>query len=96
MEFPQKTKNRVTKKDSAIPLLGIYLNRTLIQKDTFSPTFIAALFTTAKTCKQSKCPLAGIKRKVYGTIILWKIKILRSSFYRKGDKYIELLPEKDL
>ena len=49
MEFPQKTKNRVTKKDSAIPLLGVYLKKTLIQKDTFTPTVIAALFTTAKT-----------------------------------------------
>ena len=37
--------------DPAIPLLGIYLDKTLIQKDTCTPTFIAALFTIAKTWK---------------------------------------------
>ena len=40
----------------AIPLLGIYPDQTIIQKDTRTPVFIAALFTIAKTCKQSTCP----------------------------------------
>ena len=35
--------------DPAIPLLGIYLEKTLIQKDTCTPIFIAALYTIAKT-----------------------------------------------
>ena len=35
--------------DSAIPLLGIYLYKTIIQKVTCTPIFIAALFTVAKT-----------------------------------------------
>ena len=30
--------------DLAIPLLGIYLEKTMIQKDTCTPMFIAALF----------------------------------------------------
>ena len=34
----------------------IYLDRTLIQKDTCTPVFIAALFMRAKTWKQPKCP----------------------------------------
>ena len=42
--------------DPAIPLLGIYLEKTLIQKDTCTPMFTAALFTIAKTWKQPKCP----------------------------------------
>ena len=42
--------------DPAIPLLGMYLEKTLIQKDTCTPWFIAALFTIAKTRKQPKCP----------------------------------------
>ena len=42
--------------DSAIPLLGIYPENTIIQKDTSAPVFIAALFTTARTRKQSKPP----------------------------------------
>ena len=42
--------------DLAIPLLGIYPEKTLIQKDPCPPLFIAALFTIAKTRKQPKCP----------------------------------------
>ena len=42
--------------DPAIPLLGIYLDKTVIQKYTCIPIFIAALFTIAKTWKQPKCP----------------------------------------
>ena len=39
----------------AIPFLGIYLEKmkTLIQKNTCTPVFIAVLFTIAKTWKQS-------------------------------------------
>ena len=44
--------------DPATPLLGIYLDETVIQKDTFTPMFTAALFTIAKTRKQPKCPTA--------------------------------------
>ena len=42
--------------DPAIPLLGIYLEITIIQKDACTPMFIAALFTVARTWKQPKCP----------------------------------------
>ena len=42
--------------DPAIPLLGIYPERTIIQKDTCTPIFIAALFTIARTRKQPRCP----------------------------------------
>ena len=38
--------------DPATPFLDIYPDRTLIQNDTCTPPFIAALFTTAKTWKQ--------------------------------------------
>ena len=43
--------------DLAIPLLGIYPEKTIIQKDTCTPMFTAALFTIARTWKQPKCPL---------------------------------------
>ena len=47
----------------AIPLLGIYPDKTIIQKDTCTPMFIAALFTIAKkTRKQPKCPSTEIGR----------------------------------
>ena len=42
--------------DAAISLLGVYLDKTIIQKDTCTLMFIAALFTIAKTRKQPKCP----------------------------------------
>ena len=42
--------------DLAIPLLGIYLYKTIIQKDACTPVFIAVLFTIAQTWKQPKCP----------------------------------------
>ena len=38
--------------DPAIPLLGIYLDKTFLKKDTCTCMFIAALFTRAKTWKQ--------------------------------------------
>ena len=38
-----------------IPLLGIYLEKIIIQKDTCTSVFIAALFTIDRTHKQPKC-----------------------------------------
>ena len=35
--------------DPAIPLLGIYPQKTIIQNDTCTPMFIAALFTIARS-----------------------------------------------
>ena len=53
--------------DSAIPLLGIYPDKTIIQKDACTLMFIAALFTIAKTWNQPKCPLTDewIKKMWY-------------------------------
>ena len=42
--------------DPAISLLGIYPEKTIIQKDTCITMFIAALLTIARTWKQPKCP----------------------------------------
>ena len=43
--------------DPAIPLLGIYLEKTLILKNTCISVVTAVLFTIAKKRKQPKCPL---------------------------------------
>ena len=43
--------------DPVIPLLGIYPEKTIIQKDTCTPMFTAALFIIARSWKQPKCPL---------------------------------------
>ena len=42
--------------DPAIPLLGIYPEKAIIQKESYTTMFIAALFTIARTWKQTKCP----------------------------------------
>ena len=43
--------------DPVIPLLGIYTEKTIIQKESCTIMFIAALFTIARTWNQPKCPL---------------------------------------
>ena len=42
--------------DPTIPLLDIYLEKTIIQKESCTTMFIAALFTIVRTWKQPKCP----------------------------------------
>ena len=42
--------------DPAIPLLGIYPEKTIIQEESCTKMFIAALFTIARTWKQPKSP----------------------------------------
>ena len=49
--------------DPAIPLWGIYPEKTIIQKESCTTMFIAALFTIARTWKQPKCPSSGERIK---------------------------------
>ena len=60
--------------DPAIPLLGIYPEKTIIQKESCTTVFIAAVFTIASTRKQPKCPLTDewIKKRwhMYNGILL--------------------------
>ena len=49
--------------DPANPLLGIYPEKTIIQKDTCTPMFTAALFTITRIWKQPKCPSTEDWRK---------------------------------
>ena len=53
--------------DPTISLLGIYLDKTFLEKDTCTCMFIAALVTIAKTQKQPPCPLTDewIKKMWY-------------------------------
>ena len=62
VEVPKKLKVELPY-DPADPLLGIYLEKNMIQKDTCTPTFTTALFTIAKTWKQCKCPSTEEWRK---------------------------------
>ena len=67
-KFFKKLKTELTY-DPSIPVLGAYTEKikTLIQKDTCTPTFIGPLLTIAKTWKQPKCPLTDewIKKRQY-------------------------------
>ena len=45
--------------DPAIPLLGIYTDKTIIQKDICTSMFITALIITAKTWSRPKYPQTG-------------------------------------
>ena len=69
--------------DLAIPLLGIYLDKTFIEKYTHTPMFKAALFTIAKTRKQPKCSSADewIKK-------IWYIYIMKYYSAIKKDKLV--------
>uniref|UniRef100_A0A8D0WEE7 Uncharacterized protein n=1 Tax=Sus scrofa TaxID=9823 RepID=A0A8D0WEE7_PIG len=53
--------------DPAIPLLGIYPDKTFLEKNTCTHMFIATLFTIAKTWKQPKCPqqMNGLRCGMY-------------------------------
>ena len=42
--------------DPAVLLLGMYPDKTIIQRDTCICVFIAALFTKTKTWEQPECP----------------------------------------
>ena len=48
MEVPQKSKNKLPY-DLVIPLLGVYTDKTLIQKDICTFMLTAALFTRDKS-----------------------------------------------
>ena len=57
----------------AIPLLVIFPEKTIIEKDTCIPMFIAALFTIARTWKQPRCPMeyySDIKRNVFDSVLM--------------------------
>jgi len=53
--------------DPAVPLLGIYPDKTFPENDTCTHLFIAALFTVARTWKQPNCPstVAWIRKMWY-------------------------------
>ena len=66
--------------DPEIPLLGIYGEKTQIQKDTHTPMFTAALFTTAKTWKKTKMVIKrGMNRDIFIYII--KLNIYKMEYY---------------
>ena len=54
--FLRKLKKKELPYHPTIPLLGIHPDKNMIQRDTGTSMFTAALFTIAKSRKQPKCP----------------------------------------
>ena len=78
--------------DPEIPLLGIYPEKTIIQKDTYTPMFIAALFTIARTWKQPKCPSKEewIKKMWYIHTTEYYSGIKRNEFVSFAETWMDL------
>ena len=51
--------------DPAIPLLGICLEKTIMQKDTCTPMSVAVLLITARTWKQARQYMDGEWIKIW-------------------------------
>ena len=68
--------------DPATPLLGIYSEETKIEEDTCIPLFTAALFTIARTWKETRCPLTDewIKNLWYIYTMEYYSSIKRNTF----------------
>ena len=78
--------------DSAIPLLGIYPEKTIIQQDTCTPVFTAALFTIARSWKQPKCPSTDewIKKLWYIYTMEYYSAIKRNEIGSFVEKWMDL------
>ena len=80
--------------DPVIPLLGMYPQETIIEKDTCTPVFIAALFTIAKTWKQPRCPSTDewIKKLWYIYTMEYYSAINRNTFESILMRWMNLEP----
>ena len=78
----------------AIPLLGIQTEETRIERDTCMPMFITALFTTARTWKQPRCPLADewIKKLWHRYTMEYYSAITRNTFESVLMRWMKLEP----
>ena len=76
-----KTRNKTAIWPSILTL-GTYPEETKLEKDTCIPLFIAALFTTARTWKQPRCPLTDewIKKLWYVYTVEYYSSIKRNAF----------------
>ena len=78
--------------DPAIPLLSIYAEQTIIQNESRTTMFIAALFTIARTWKQPKCPSTDkwIKKLWHVYTMEYYIAINRKEIELFMEKWMDL------
>ena len=80
--------------DPTIPLLGIYPEETIIEQDICIPLSIAALFTTAQTWKQPRCPQTDewIKKLWYIYTMEYYSAIKKNAFESLLMRWMNLKP----
>ena len=80
--------------DPAIPFLSIHTEETRIERDTFIPVFIAALFIIARTWKQPRCPSADawIRKLWYIYTMEYYSAIKKNPFESVLTRWIKLEP----
>ena len=80
--------------DPAIPLLGIHTEETKIKSDTCTLMFITALFTTARTWKQPRCPSADewIRKLWYIYTVEYYSAIKKNTFESVLMRWMKLEP----
>ena len=80
--------------DPAIPLLGIYSEKTKTEKDTCIPLFFAALFIIARTWKKPRFPLTDkwIKKLWYIYTMEYYSVIKRNAFESVLMRWMNLEP----
>ena len=78
----------------AILLLGIYPEKTTILKDTYTPMFIAVIFTVAKIRKQPRYPLTDewIKKLCFIYTMKYYSAIKRNAFESVLMRWMNLEP----
>ena len=80
--------------NTAIPLLGIHTEETRIERVTCTPMFIAALFITARTWKQPRCPSADewIRKRWYIYTMEYYSAIKKNTFESVLMRWMKLEP----
>ena len=80
--------------DLAIPLLSIHTEETRSERDTCTPTFIAALFIIVRTWKQPRCPSADewIRKLLYIYTMEYYSAIKKNSFESGLMRWMKLEP----
>ena len=80
--------------DPEIPLLGIHTEETRIERDTCTPMFITALFITARTWKQPRCPSADewIRKLWYIYTMEYYSAIKKNTFESVLMRWMKLKP----